>query len=364
MLVAAAALAAAVGCSSAGDGTPGATGTAGQAGTSTAPAGSITPSSSPPPNVPAGALTHPVLIASGPTIVLLEPGGSQREIVNLGDDGNLAAFPSLSPDGATIAFLRRISFSGVGTEDWGDDILLVPLAGGEPTVLREHPERGQQVSGLAWRPDGDALLYGAVDIGLNANGLPVSFDGADIVELAIAGGEERTVVEGALDPSLSASGDHLAYLGFSGIVGDSPVMVADGDGSDPRPLADTDRFEVIATPRVSPDGSYVAFAAAARLLAAPAGGTPGWLVALLGPLLPDRAEAHGIPMDVWVVDATSGEITQLTAIGADDPFPAWFPNGQAITFMAGNGIYEVAFGDASLTRVGEGLVGAQITLAP
>ena len=316
------------------------------------------------PNVAEGTQSHPVLIADGPTIVLRQADGSEREIVDLGDDGSLAAFPVLSPDGATIAFLRRVSFSGTGNADWGDDILLVPSDGGEPAPVRGHPTLGQQISGLAWRPDGDALLFGRVEIGLNDNNLPTSVEGATIVELTIASGVERAIVDGALDPSLSADGGRLTYLSFTGVIGDSTIMVAAGDGSDPRPLAGNDRFEVLATRRISPSGATVVFAAAERLLAAAAPLRGGWLSALLDPLLPRRAEAHGIPMDVWLADAATGEITRLTAIGADDPYPAWSPDEQTITFMAGNGLYEVSVGDASLTRVGGGLVGAQITLAP
>jgi len=51
--------------------------------------------------------------------------------------------------------------------------------------------------------------------------------------------------------------------------------------------------------------------------------------------------AHGLPMDVFVVDADGGNLRRLTRLRADDPAPAWSPAGDRIAVLAAEGIYLV-----------------------
>lgn len=52
-----------------------------------------------------------------------------------------------------------------------------------------------------------------------------------------------------------------------------------------------------------------------------------------------RADAHGAPWDLWLVNADTDKFEQLTTMGADSPVPVWSPDGKSIVFFAANGIY-------------------------
>jgi len=316
--------------------------------------------------VPAGPQTQRLLLVEGQALVIQEIDGTRTEIVRFEDGTGTPAFAVWSPSGETIAFVVRHFFRGDAEADWGDDVYLVPAVGGKPSLARAHAVAGQQVFGLAWRPDGAQLLFGQIDVELRG-GVPTGIEGAAIVELDLATGAEQSIVDGAYDPSLSADGTRLAYVELGALPTETAIGAANADGSDPVVLAEPGRFEVTRFPRISPDGNTVVFTAAAPLVRSlePTGGRlAGWLGALLGPLAPARAEAHGIPMDLWLVDSRTAALTQLTAIGEDDPYPAWTADGGTIVFLGTNGLYEVSVATGALVRTGDGRFDGQVAVAP
>lgn len=317
-------------------------------------------------DVPTGTQSHPLVLTEGVALVLQQADGTRQELANLramldeGTPGSIG-FPAVSPDGETVAFVRRSFFLGDPEDDYGDDVYLVPLGGGEPTLVREHSTRGEQVFGLAWRPSGNELLLGRIDIELR-DGIPTSIAGAAVVELDVATLSERAIVDGGYDPSLSVDGTRLAYLRLEDVIGVTTVIAANRDGSDPIELVASTRFEVMRLPRISPDGTTVAFVAAAGLEARRPTGPRRWLAAVLGPLWPTPAEAHGIPMDIWLADIDTTEVSQLTAVGEDDPFPAWAPDGLTVVFVASSGLYEASTEDGAVLRIGDGRFDGQVAV--
>ncbi len=211
-------------------------------------------------------------------------------------------------------------------------------------------------------------MVGRLQIGFD-NGVPSRTDSTAIVEIDVSSGAERVVLEGGYDPSLSADGTRMAYLRHEE-VGMPTVMVANADGSDASALAGADSFSVIRTPRISPDGQAVAFAAATPVESSMRMDDRGWaggLLASLGPLapfVPRKAEAHGSPMDVWVADVEMRMVRQLTFLGLDDPYLGWSPDGGRVVFVATSGLYEVSVGEDSVVRVGEGSFGGRLAVAP
>lgn len=65
---------------------------------------------------------------------------------------------------------------------------------------------------------------------------------------------------------------------------------------------------------------------------------------LLGALRPATAYAHGLPMDLYLVDAEGGEPKRLTRLGLDSPAAAWAPDGKRVAFVCGGGIYLLSLG--------------------
>ena len=313
----------------------------------------------------AGPQSDRLLLIEENLLVIQEADGTRRELVRVDLERGFPTYPAWSPDGQTIAFVQRLGYSGDAEADWGDDLLLVPVGGGEPRVVRAHAAKGELIVGVTWTPDSEGLLVGRLQIGFN-NGVPSRTDSTAIVEIDVSSGAERVVLTGGYDPSLSADGARMAYLRYEE-AGIPTVMMANADGSEARALAGADSFSQVRLPRISPDGRLVAFAAATPVESSMRAGDRGWFGALLAglaPLAPRKAEAHGAPMDIWVAEVETGEVRQLTFLGADDPYLGWSPDGERVVFIETNGLYEVSVGEASVVRVGEGRFGGKLAVAP
>lgn len=328
---------------------------------------SPSPTQPPPTGTPAqiavpGPQSHRLLLIEGESLFIQEIDGTRREIARIDPAEGVASYPAWSPDGESIAFVRRRGYSGEADADWGDDLLIVPAAGGEPRLLRQHSMKGELIVGLAWRPDSERLLLGQLQIGFN-NGVPSRTESTAIVEIGASTGASSTVLDGGYDPSLSAEGTRMAYLRFEE-TGIATIMVANADGSDAIVLAGADSFDQTRIPRISPDGRTVAFAGIAPSDFSMSPRRRGWVAELLGPLAPRRAEAHGAPLDIWLADTTTAEVRRLTFIGADDPYLGWSPDGEQVIFIETNGLYEAAIDGGPLVRTGEGYFGGRLAVAP
>ena len=125
--------------------------------------------------------------------------------------------------------------------------------------------------------------------------------------------------------SVSAAGDRLAYLPWTGR---RRLVWVDRKGRELGTLGEVGGYEDV---RVSPDGRKVA-------------------VALRDP-------SHGQNEDVWVLDASRGTPTRITAERTDEFDPAWFPDGERLVYVSDHrGFYDLyerpASGGAEKTLVG------------
>jgi hypothetical protein len=57
-------------------------------------------------------------------------------------------------------------------------------------------------------------------------------------------------------------------------------------------------------------------------------------------MAPQRADAHDLPWDVYQVLTGGGEITRLTSLEEDEPYPIWLDN-TTIAFMGAGGLYKL-----------------------
>ena len=291
-----------------------------------------------------------IAIAADRNIYVQRFDGPRHALVTVTAPGVYPLLPRWSPDGARVAYVQRRFFTGTAEADWGDDVYLQPLAGGTPTPVRAHRQRGQLVEGLAWTPDGSALLLGDTRPGPDGN--PFVPAASRIVRFEMASGTERVLVEDAYEPSVSRDGSRLAYLrGWSS----AALVTSAVDGSRSRVLVPAGTFAVIRSPRISPDGRTVIFAAPAEGAArAPAIPSDGWLARLLRP---PRAEAHGLPAFIWAVDVETGVRRRVTDFAMDDPSLAWLSRGEAIAILAPDGVYRALPSGEAIQRAEGGLLG-------
>jgi dipeptidyl aminopeptidase/acylaminoacyl peptidase/CubicO group peptidase (beta-lactamase class C family) len=161
--------------------------------------------------------------------------------------GTADSSPAWSPDGASIAFLRRVSGSVDGTADGPAQLWLLPADGGEPEQLTTLP---LGAGAPVWSPDGRAIAFGAPTSAVEpaasapvaADRLDYQADGAGLFGsirshlhvLDVASREVRQVTEGdwhAGSPAWSPDSAKLAFSAATSPTADlayqAPVYVLD-----------------------------------------------------------------------------------------------------------------------------------------
>ena len=156
--------------------------------------------------------------------------------------------PAWSPDGNTIAFLRR-------RKDV-DQILLIASAGGAARKTQEIAHRDG--NSLAWTKDSHKLIFPDSP----PEGGPVA-----LYELTLATGAKRRIVKPGdeskdLWPAISPDGDNIAFVRQTGD-GQSEVYTAempDSDEADANPRQITSLGALCARPAWTEDGDQLIFA--------------------------------------------------------------------------------------------------------
>jgi TolB protein len=157
----------------------------------------------------------------------------------------------------------------------------------------------------------------------------------EVARVTPGGPTRQTLAPGGMSPALSPDGKRLAYL--SGALLSQGLFVADADGRQPVALVPEGAMEGLAAPRFSPDGRRLVFSAIAPMAPVPTTTPPpGRAPQAAGRR---RVLAHGLPMDLFVVDVDGGQPRRLTQMGEDNPAAVWSPDGTQLAMLAGGGLY-------------------------
>jgi Tol biopolymer transport system component len=181
-----------------------------------------------------------------PVSVANVDGTGLRQITPDGIDGFTARW---SPDGSMLVYQQRKG----GTDEIGN-LFVVDVATGEATQITDLDLKNYGLWALhpSFSADGQTIIFH----------LPRGPKGYvstrwDLWSISVAGGESTLVVHNASMGVYGPDGGTLAYLDSPrGNWTSSRLMLADVDGSDPRPLVKGDRIEF---PRWSPDGTRIAY---------------------------------------------------------------------------------------------------------
>ncbi len=222
--------------------------------------------------------------------------------------------PAISPDGRRLAFVVFQLTQAEGTSV-GSDLALTSLDGLDSRVLVEHGRQGEFVWSPRWSPDGASLVFTHQQ----------SRGGIRIAQISLESGTVTVLREDARDPDISDDGSRMVFVNAP--FGGDPHLVV-------RNLTDGAEIELdperewaprpVRSPRFSPDGQSVVFSA--------------------GQFLPQVSSvARGLngPEDIWSVDLASGTLTQLAAIGEDQPDFVVSDDGRHVLIMGAYGLYLV-----------------------
>jgi len=184
--------------------------------------------------------------------------------------------PSFSPDGRTIAFVRRYT-EGINS------LCMIDLDGSNFRVVKRDAQMGE----IAWSPDGRTIaFYSEQDGGIHV----VDVDGTNERVLW-----QRTGGPNQDSPSWSPDSSRIYYAS-----GD--VWVANADGSGSRVLADLPRH--VGWVALSPDGSAIAFS---------------------------EQESDGNSGAIWLMDADGSNVRRVTDATSGNWYTVtWSPDGSRL----------------------------------
>ena len=279
-----------------------------------------------------GSLVFP----SGNKLFALEIASMERRVLAEFPVGTILGAPTVSRDGAQIVFTVYKAPTDP-KQIGGSDLYVVPVAGGSPTLLLEHDGEGASLAEPIWSPDGQRVYFTnrAVHTSTDA-----TVEESQIERINRDGSGREVIVQDATSPSLSADGQLLSYIVPANGQEATSLWVASADGQQPRQLVGPE-FTEIAAPRFAPGGSQIVFSAVGGPTNAPKQAQRPTIAPLTALLLPGRAEAHGIPWDLWLVAPDGSGLAQLTDVGEDGPVATWSPDGSWIAIAGEMGIYLV-----------------------
>jgi Tol biopolymer transport system component len=174
---------------------------------------------------------------AGKIMTVPADGSTPPQPLDIGDATNCNGSHGLSPDGKSLA----ISCSTPGKPE--SRVYIVPLTGGTPRVVTEHPNSYWH----SWSPDGRTIIFTRPDHG-SGNIFAISIDGSGEHALTTGTGISD-------DPDCSPEGQWIYFNSDRG--GSMQIWRMHPDGSSPEQITNDDYVNW--TPHISPDGKSVVF---------------------------------------------------------------------------------------------------------
>src|SRR5205807_4039148 len=215
----------------------------------------------------------------------------------------------------------------------GADLMVANADGSSAHSFAERDAANTVLETPEWMPSG--RVYYAVRRVTNGR------EAQSIVRQA-EGGEPETLIDNAYDPAVSPDEKTLIYV-RSTRAGQAMFKKTIGEAGDGCELLSDQVFQYLSLPRISPDGTRVAFGGSGEPSMGPSGcgGDPRSTTPSAAPLQldvaallqPETAYAHGLPADVYSLNLDGSDLKRIADIKDDDPTVAWAPDGARLAIF-------------------------------
>jgi hypothetical protein len=255
-------------------------------------------------------LAGQLVVARGQALGFVDEATGREESLPLPLGPGFVRAPAWAPGRARVAFswFARQPEEQIG----GSEILVLDPPAGAPTVLVSRHQDGLILDAPIWSLDGQTLFFESQAFAAQP---------PQLERVAADGSQRQVVLPGASAVALAPDGRHFVCVCHE----PSPVLLVGSlvDGSQ-QILVDDARFGAFASPRFSPDGTWIAFTATL--------GPPDSPLRLqhAGDRAAGSVSVHNPPWAVWLVHADGSGLRHLDWLDDDELSIAWGPDSQTL----------------------------------
>lgn len=218
------------------------------------------------------------------------------------------------------------------------DLYLMPSDGSTPPQLLLQGEDPSDIYfNISW-PLEDTIFYAHFLPTIDADGY-ITY-GSQVERYQLSEADTELIALSAAWPRASDDGALLAY-----VTDTNDLIVAKGDGSEPRTLLESGTFTAVDAPVFSHDNSQLCFSAVEQEEVS----GPSLIGRLLGIQI---VSAHSVPSDWWCMDLDSGgELHRLTEMAAIGFYGDFSPDGSRLAFITVAGLYTMKADGSELSQL-------------